>query len=58
MCATCGCLQPENPHGDSRNILVSQLKTSATKTDVAPGSVATAMRNVRRTLKVARRRRK
>lgn len=54
MCATCGCLQPENPHGDKRNILVSQLKASASDTKVAPGNVATALRNVRRTLKVAR----
>jgi hypothetical protein len=51
-------MQPENAHGDSRNIRVSDLKVASTKTDVAPGSVATAMRNVRRTLKVARRRRK
>src|SRR5258707_90472 len=57
-CATCGCLQPENAHGDKNNILVSQLKTSATKTRVAPGNMATALRNVRRTLKVAGRRKR
>ena len=56
MCATCGCLQPENKHGDSRNITVSELKTSAHNTAVAPKHTATAMRNVRRTLRVARRR--
>ena len=55
MCATCGCLQPENQHGDSRNITVSQLKASAHHTRVSPKSMPTAMRNVRRTLKVARR---
>ncbi len=52
MCLTCGCLEPENKHGDSRNILVSDLKASATKTKVAPGSVKKAMRNAKRTLKV------
>lgn len=55
-CATCGCLQPENRHGDDRNITVSELKTSAHDTAVAPKHTATAMRNVKRTLRVARRR--
>lgn len=55
MCATCGCLQPENQHGDKRNITVSELKDSALKTRVSPKSMSVALRNVRRTLKVARR---
>jgi hypothetical protein len=55
MCATCGCLEPENKHGDERNITVSELKTSATKTKAAPKSMPAAMRNIRRTLKVAKR---
>jgi hypothetical protein len=55
MCATCGCLQPENKHGDERNITVSELKASAHDTRVSPKHTATAMRNVKRTLRVARR---
>ena len=55
MCATCGCLEPENKHGDNRNITVSELKTSALKTRVAPKHMPTAIRNVKRTLRVARR---
>jgi hypothetical protein len=31
MCSHCGCGQPENQHGDSRNLTVSQLR-SAMKT--------------------------
>lgn len=58
MCATCGCLQPENQHGDRRNITVSEVRTSAERTRVAPGNVSVALRNVRRTLRVARRKRK
>ena len=54
-CATCGCLEPANKHGDRRNITVSELKDSALKTRVSPKSMSTALRNVRRTLKVARR---
>lgn len=55
MCATCGCLIPEAKHGDDRNITVSELRTSATKTRVSPKSMPVAMRNIRRTLKVAKR---
>jgi hypothetical protein len=54
MCATCGCMQPENAHGDKRNILVSDFRASALKTRVAPGSEGAALRNTRKTLAVAR----
>lgn len=52
MCATCGCLQPENKHGQDENITISELKSSAFDTRVSPKSMPTAMRNIRRTLKV------
>ena len=51
-------MEPQNKHGDRRNISVSDFKDSSTKTAVAPGSVSAAMRNARQTLKVAARRRK
>jgi hypothetical protein len=48
-------MRPEDKHGDDRNITVSELRAASTKTRVAPGSTSAAMRNVRKTLKVARR---
>jgi hypothetical protein len=49
-------MQPENAHGDKRNILVSDFRASALKTRVAPGSEGAALRNTRKTLAVARKR--
>jgi hypothetical protein len=54
MCATCGCGQPENKHGDSRNITVSEFRASSTATKVAPGSHGKALRNTKKTLKMRR----
>lgn len=55
MCATCGCMQPENKHGDARNITVSEFKASAFATKVAPKSYSKALTNTKRTVKARRR---
>ena len=54
MCCTCGCMQPENKHGDDRNILCSEFIAAATQTPQAPGSTKQALKNVKKTLKLVR----
>jgi hypothetical protein len=49
-------MQPENKHGDARNITVSEFRDAALVTRVAPKSHSKALSNTRRTLKVARKR--
>jgi len=44
-------MQPENKHGDSRNITVSEFHASAMATKVAPRSIAKALKNTRRTMR-------
>lgn len=36
MCANCGCKQPEDKHGDERNILWSQIEAAAKAADQSP----------------------
>jgi hypothetical protein len=51
ICATCGCGEAENKHGDKSNITVAEFKASAMSTKVAPGSIAKALSNTRRTIR-------
>ncbi|HEV3474147.1 MAG TPA: hypothetical protein VG602_02125 [Actinomycetota bacterium] len=46
MCLTCGCGEPEDDHGDSRNIVMQELKDAA---DAAEISVDEAARNLQAT---------
>jgi hypothetical protein len=46
MCLTCGCGEPNDDHGDSRNIVMQELKDAA---DAAEVSVDEAARNLQET---------
>jgi hypothetical protein len=46
MCLTCGCGEPEDDHGDGRNIVMQQLKDAA---DAAEISVDEAANNLQQT---------
>jgi hypothetical protein len=40
MCASCGCGETENKHGDDRNINWSEIEAAARANDVSPAEVA------------------
>jgi hypothetical protein len=40
MCASCGCGEPENKHGDDRNINWSEIEKAARANDISPIQVA------------------
>jgi len=48
MCLTCGCMEPNEDHGDPAHITYDDLKKSA---DAAEISVEEAARNIQETLK-------
>lgn len=51
MCWSCGCLRPEDDHGDSRNLTTLQLKSAAAASNI---DVPTAVSNMVRTLALHR----
>jgi hypothetical protein len=53
VCGTCPCGQPENKHGDERNITVSEFLAASYETKVAPGSAQQALRNMKRAIRIA-----
>jgi hypothetical protein len=40
MCASCGCGETENKHGDDRNINWSEIEKAAKASDISPRQVA------------------
>jgi hypothetical protein len=50
MCLTCGCGEPNDDHGDSRNITYDDLKAAA---DAGSVSVGEAVKNFDATVKKA-----
>jgi hypothetical protein len=50
MCLTCGCGEPNDDHGDSRNITYDDLKAAA---DAGSVSVDEAVKNFDQTVKKA-----
>jgi len=40
MCASCGCGEPNEQHGDSRHITLDQIDQAATAADMSPMEVA------------------
>lgn len=58
MCYSCGCMKPDDPHGDLRNIITMQLD-AATKTDAFQSrnhdeGIPTAVANITKTLSLYR----
>ncbi len=51
MCLTCGCNQPNERHGDARNITLGDLAQAATAAGVNHGKAA---KNLRKTYKNAK----
>ena len=41
MCMSCGCMQPDNDHGDKRNITRDQLNQAAQAANITPEQAAT-----------------
>lgn len=48
-------MQPENKHGDDRNITVSEFKAASKSTRVAPGTTKKALGNMTKTLAMRKR---
>jgi len=48
MCLTCGCMEPNEDHGDSAHITYDDLKKAA---DAAEITVEDAAQNIQETLK-------
>jgi hypothetical protein len=48
MCMTCGCGEPHEAHGDTRNIVYADLKKAA---DASKISVKDAVENIGKTLR-------
>lgn len=40
MCMSCGCMQPNNDHGDQRNITMNDLEQSAQAANITPQQAA------------------
>jgi hypothetical protein len=51
MCLSCGCYQPDNDHGDNRNITMADLNAAAEAVSIPPGQAAS---NIADTLRVIR----
>ena len=43
MCASCGCGEPNEQHGDSRHITLDQIQQAATAAEMSPLQVAQNM---------------
>jgi hypothetical protein len=43
MCASCGCDQPNDQHGDTANITQSQIEEAANAADITPQQAAQNM---------------
>jgi len=41
MCLSCGCKQPNEKHGDDRNITLSDIQAAAQAAETEPKSVVT-----------------
>lgn len=50
MCASCGCLRPDDDHGDGANITLNELERAATAAGI---TVAEVVDNIRDTCEVA-----
>ncbi len=49
MCLTCGCMEPNNDHGDPRHLLAKHVEQSATVDGI---DVKKARKRIHKTLKV------